>query len=147
MIVLDANILIRAVLGRRVREPIDTYPAQGVRFFSPDVAFADAERYLPPLLKKRGKPHDISEAFGYLQKMIERVPPPNSMPSLRPMRDCACVAVTKATGQYWPQLWDWHVASGPKTRTSLEQASQSGTQIAIEIFLKDQAKSVDSEGE
>jgi predicted nucleic acid-binding protein len=55
MIVLDANILIRAVLGRRVRQLIDTYAGQGVRFFAPDVAFDDAEKYLPPLLKKRGK--------------------------------------------------------------------------------------------
>jgi len=56
MIVLDANILIRAVLGRRVRQLIDTYGTQGIRFFAPDVAFDDAETYLPPLLKKRGKP-------------------------------------------------------------------------------------------
>jgi hypothetical protein len=54
MIVLDANILIRAVLGRRVRQLIDTYAGQGVRFCAPDVAFDDAEKYLPPLLKKRG---------------------------------------------------------------------------------------------
>jgi hypothetical protein len=57
MIILDANILIRAVLGRRVRQLIDTYAGQGVRFFAPDVAFDDAEKYLPPLLKKRGMPH------------------------------------------------------------------------------------------
>jgi hypothetical protein len=41
-IVLDANILIRAVLGRRVQ------------FFAPDVAYADARKYLPALLEKRG---------------------------------------------------------------------------------------------
>jgi predicted nucleic acid-binding protein len=52
MIVPDANILIRAVLGRRVRQLIDTYAGQGVRFFAPDVAFDDAEKYLPSLLKK-----------------------------------------------------------------------------------------------
>ena len=40
MIVLDANILIRAVLGRRVRELIESYARQGVRFLTPDVAFA-----------------------------------------------------------------------------------------------------------
>ncbi|HTF24285.1 MAG TPA: PIN domain-containing protein [Candidatus Limnocylindria bacterium] len=56
MIVLDANILIRAVLGRRARQLIDTYADQSVRFFGPDVAFDDAEKYLPSLLKKRGKP-------------------------------------------------------------------------------------------
>ena len=56
MIVLDANILIRAVLGRRVRQLIDTYAGQGVRFFAPDVAFDDAEKYLPPLLKNGAGP-------------------------------------------------------------------------------------------
>jgi hypothetical protein len=37
MIVLDANILIRAVLGRRVRQRIDTYAGQCVRFFAPEL--------------------------------------------------------------------------------------------------------------
>ena len=45
MIVLDANILIRAVLGRRVRQLVETYAAQGVRFFAPDIAFDDAHKY------------------------------------------------------------------------------------------------------
>src|SRR5947209_3349791 len=76
MIVLDANILIRAVLGRRVRELLDTYAAQGVRFFAPDVVFDDAERYLPLLLKKRGKPHsDTLATIAYLRNSIEPVTP------------------------------------------------------------------------
>jgi predicted nucleic acid-binding protein len=76
MIVLDTNILIRAVLGRRVRQLIDTYASQGVRFFAPDVAFEDAEKYLPLLLKKRGKPHaDISASLEYLQNFIDPVAP------------------------------------------------------------------------
>ena len=52
-IVLDANILIRAVLGKRVRELI-VDSADRVQFFSPDVAYADARKYLPALLEKRG---------------------------------------------------------------------------------------------
>ena len=56
MIVLDANILIRAILGRRVRQIIETYAARGFHFYTPDAAFADARRHRPPLLKKRGKP-------------------------------------------------------------------------------------------
>lgn len=75
MIVLDANILVRAVLGRRVRQLLDTYSAEGVRFIAPDVVFADAEKYLPPLLKKRGKPHELSEALTYLRTVIEPAPP------------------------------------------------------------------------
>lgn len=52
-IVLDANILIRAVLGKRVRELL-VENADRVQFFSPDVAYADARKYLPALLEKRG---------------------------------------------------------------------------------------------
>jgi predicted nucleic acid-binding protein len=74
MIVLDANILIRAVLGRRVRHLLDTYTAHGVRFYAPDVAFVDAQKYLPPLLAKKGKPvADVSAAIEYLQHIVEPV--------------------------------------------------------------------------
>ena len=52
-IVLDANILIRAVLGKRVRELIADNAGR-VQFFSPDIAYADARKYLPSLLEKRG---------------------------------------------------------------------------------------------
>jgi predicted nucleic acid-binding protein len=51
-IVLDANILIRAVLGKRVRELIIENSAT-VKFFAPDMAYADARKYLPALLEKR----------------------------------------------------------------------------------------------
>ena len=52
-IVLDANILIRAVLGKRVRSLI-IENARTVRFFAPTVAYEDARKYLPALLEKRG---------------------------------------------------------------------------------------------
>jgi predicted nucleic acid-binding protein len=54
MIVLDANILIRAVLGRHVRQLLETYAGHGIRFYAPDVAYADASKYLPSLLRKKG---------------------------------------------------------------------------------------------
>ena len=74
MIVLDANILIRAVLGRRVRQLLDNYSNKGVRFVTPDVAYADAEKYLPLLLQKRGKPTiDVPKALEYLSEIVELV--------------------------------------------------------------------------
>jgi predicted nucleic acid-binding protein len=53
MVVLDANILIRAVLGRRVREILERHFAT-VRFFAPDTAFAEAREHVPEILRKRG---------------------------------------------------------------------------------------------
>jgi hypothetical protein len=52
-IVLDANILVRAVLGKRVRELL-VANAGPVKFFAPDVAFDETRKYLPGLLEKRG---------------------------------------------------------------------------------------------
>ena len=74
MIVLDANILIRTILGRRARQLVETYTVQGVRFYAPDVAFEDAERYLPALLKKRGKADtNLSASLEYLREIVEPV--------------------------------------------------------------------------
>jgi predicted nucleic acid-binding protein len=53
MVVLDANIVIRAVLGRRVREILETHFTR-VRFFAPDTVFAEAREHLPEILLKRG---------------------------------------------------------------------------------------------
>ena len=50
---LDANIVVRAVLGVRVRQLIERYAGE-VDLFAPDVAFVEAEAYLPGLYAKRG---------------------------------------------------------------------------------------------
>ncbi len=70
-IVLDANILIRAVLGRRVRELV-VDNAGTVKFFAPDVAYADARKYLPTLLKKRGiDPATAMLVLDHLEKIVQ----------------------------------------------------------------------------
>lgn len=52
-LVLDANILIRAVLGQRVFKLLNQYNST-TAFFAPDEAFTDAEKYLPPIFEARG---------------------------------------------------------------------------------------------
>lgn len=76
MIVLDANILIRAVLGRRVRSLLEAYAGRGVRFYAPDVAYADAGKYLPSLLRKTGRQvSEVPAALQYLKHLVEPVDP------------------------------------------------------------------------
>lgn len=53
-LVLDANILIRAALGRRVRFLLETYE-DSVSFYAPDVCFDDAREYIPRVLASRGR--------------------------------------------------------------------------------------------
>ena len=52
-LVVDANILVRAVLGERVRAVIEAH-AEEVSFFVPEVAYAEAEEHLATLVVKRG---------------------------------------------------------------------------------------------
>lgn len=58
-IVVDANIVIRAVLGKKVFELIKKH-AHHVKFYTPDVCFQDAQIYLPGLFEKRGRSPEIA---------------------------------------------------------------------------------------
>jgi predicted nucleic acid-binding protein len=72
MLVLDANILIRAVLGRRVRELLERYAVRGVRFLAPEAAFEETSKYLPMLLEKRGIPRDdVLASLSELRAIVE----------------------------------------------------------------------------
>jgi predicted nucleic acid-binding protein len=51
-LVLDANILVRAVLGSRALSLLTLY-AEQADFFAPDIAFAEAREHLPEILQKR----------------------------------------------------------------------------------------------
>ncbi|MCC6366902.1 MAG: nucleotide-binding protein, partial [Bryobacterales bacterium] len=55
MLVLDANILIRAVLGSRVLGLLRKYAGQ-VELMAPDVAFEEAREHLPDILAARKIP-------------------------------------------------------------------------------------------
>jgi hypothetical protein len=73
MLVLDANILIRAVLGRRVRQLLGTYTGRGGGFYALDDAYAEAETYLPPRLAKRGKSdQDLAASLESLDEPVNR---------------------------------------------------------------------------
>jgi predicted nucleic acid-binding protein len=65
-LVLDANILIRAVFGRRVRQILEAYE-EVAGFYSPDVCFQDARKYIPNLSARRG----FDPAIGLL--VLEKV--------------------------------------------------------------------------
>ncbi|HXB67908.1 MAG TPA: PIN domain-containing protein [Candidatus Acidoferrales bacterium] len=72
-LVVDANILVRAVLGKRVREVIEAFSG-GVSFFVPETAFAEAKEHVPALVVKRGgdpeKALALLDALGQLMELI-----------------------------------------------------------------------------
>jgi predicted nucleic acid-binding protein len=66
MLVLDANILIRAVLGSRVLALLRTY-AEQVEFLTPDTAFEEAREKPPEILDRRKVP--VAPAMAILDQL------------------------------------------------------------------------------
>lgn len=99
-IVLDANILIRAVLGKRVRELILENAAR-VKFFSPAMAYADARKYLPALLDKRGIQSGAAIAvLDSLETVVQIV----DAESYEGMRQQAMQRISMRDADDWPVL-------------------------------------------
>lgn len=65
-LVLDANILLRAVFGMRVRTLIEDWE-DAVDFYSPDVCFDDAREYIPDIVGRRG--FDLLMTLAVLQQI------------------------------------------------------------------------------
>ncbi len=143
MIVLDANILIRAVLGRRVRQILETYAVRGVRFYAPEVAYADAKRYLPAILSKRGKSDtDVPAALAYLESLVE----PIGQDGYGLFEAEARQRLRGQDEEDWPVL---AAALSFSCDIWTEDTDFFGSGVAVwtsdrvEIFLKEQSKSFD----
>jgi predicted nucleic acid-binding protein len=144
MIILDANILIRAVLGKRVRQLLDQYSPQGIRFYTPDVAYADAAEYLPSLLERQGKPDtDVRAALQYLKQLVESV----DLESYSAFEDEARQRLRGRDEDDWPILATAFALACP---IWTEDKDFFGTGVAtwttahVEIFFQAQLKSLES---
>lgn len=71
IIVLDANILIRAILGNKVRNYLINFN-DSIDFFTPDICIEDTEKYLPILFEKRNLPYKLPlEIFLNIKKLLK----------------------------------------------------------------------------
>ena len=79
-IIIDANILIRAVLGVRVAELVEHY-SDRVSFFAPQVAFTEAGEHLPSIAETRGLDSSVLlDSLDRLRLVVETVPPDTTDP-------------------------------------------------------------------
>lgn len=103
-LVLDANILVRAVLGQRVFKLLNQYHGT-TAFFAPDEAFEDAEKYLPQIFGARG----IDWAIG--AAVLERLPTlvqcsvSNMMSIVNSRTTRENASAIFVTGRCWQQRW------------------------------------------
>jgi predicted nucleic acid-binding protein len=72
-LVLDANILLRAVFGKRVRQILEKYENEA-RFYTPDVCFRDAWKYIPVISRDRRFDTNLGlSVLGHVGRVIEQV--------------------------------------------------------------------------
>ena len=72
-LVVDANILVRAVLGKRVRQVIEGH-AGNVSFFVPELAYYEAEEHLATLaIARGGDPEKALVLLRSLGRLVELI--------------------------------------------------------------------------
>lgn len=73
-LILDSNILVRAVLGIRVRDLLEQYSGL-VDLFAPDSAFQEVEEHLPEILANRGLSADTPmSVYAHVKLLIHELP-------------------------------------------------------------------------
>ncbi|HEV2990318.1 MAG TPA: PIN domain-containing protein [Candidatus Angelobacter sp.] len=72
-VIVDANILIRAVLGQRVQQILEQFE-DAVLFYTPDICLSDARHYLQLILERRGiDPAPGMTALDQISKIVQSV--------------------------------------------------------------------------
>lgn len=102
-IALDANILVRAVLGSRVLRLLTDHVSE-VSFLAPDVAFDEVREHLPAILAKRGQPPAAIQAALDKLEALARVVVPVPAESYLPMKDRAMARIGARDPDDWPVL-------------------------------------------
>jgi predicted nucleic acid-binding protein len=101
-IVLDANVLMRAVLGRRVAGLLETFAVQ-VTFLAPEVAFDDVREHLATVLAKRGELAALQPALDKLTALhgvVQSVDPTE----YEAMKSAALARIGPRDPDDWPIL-------------------------------------------
>jgi predicted nucleic acid-binding protein len=100
-LVLDANILIRAVLGKKVTGLLTTY-STAMSMVAPLYAYAEAERNLPTILAKRGAEvgPNVLTALDDLRSLVT----PLDESDYAPWRDEALARIKRRDPDDWPIL-------------------------------------------
>lgn len=101
-IVLDANVLMRAVLGRRVDRLLERFSSQ-VTFLAPEVAFGDVQEHLASVLTKRGELNALQPALVKLEKLrlVVRAVDPSEYEVMKP---AALARIGPRDPDDWPIL-------------------------------------------
>ena len=132
-LVIDANILIRAVLGVRVRELIDGY-CESVAFYVAESNVEEAIEYLAELAPRRGIPDEIwRAALTTIMAAVQIIPQVELAAAERE----AMARIGHRDPEDWPRGKRFRSIApcGRKTRT-LGSGVAAWTTTTVEIYLR-----------
>jgi hypothetical protein len=135
VLVLDANILIRAVLGIRARSLLLKY-SMTAQFLVPDAAMKEAEEHLPAILSKRRIPMDASQAVLDSLTGIVQVAPSEAYSAFEEAAKRRLARRESMTGQFSRRQWPSVAPSGRKTQTSSEPELPHGRRTGSKSFCQ-----------
>jgi PIN domain len=124
-LVVDANILVRAVLGKRVREVFETY-AGDVSFFVPESAYAEAEEHLAALVIKRGG--DPEKALALLHSLGRLVASGSTSSTITITRSPSCCI---SGSRFAPSLTNSSSASSKRDRETTYHLRESAYRASL----------------
>lgn len=127
-LILDANILLRAIFGRRVRQLLEKYEDEA-RFYTPDGCFQDAQRYVPIVSKDRGLDADLGlSVLDQLARVVERVDRSSTRNTKVQLAHASSCGI-RTIGPWSPQPYYSIYRFGPRIRIFLAAASPPGQLI------------------
>jgi predicted nucleic acid-binding protein len=139
-LVLDANILIRSVLGRRVLSLLKTYEESSA-FYAPDVCFRDAREYVPRVLRSRRRNPEIGLAvldqIALLVQVVEQ-------PSYRDFEQVARERMAARDIEDWPVVAVALLLGAPiwtEDRDFFGSGIATWTTDRVELYLKGEGRS------
>jgi predicted nucleic acid-binding protein len=102
-LVIDANVLMRAVLGTRVPDLIDRF-GKSVTFVAPEVAFDEVHEHLATVLGKRGAPPAASTLAAEKLRTLRNVVRAITRAEYTVMREPALARIGRRDPDDWPAL-------------------------------------------
>ena len=140
---LDANILVRSVLGNKVADLVDSY-SERINFLAPQSAWIEAERSVPKILEHLGRNsayiQEAQQSLSDLRLTIGEIP----MHFLEEKRETALKRIAARDPDDWPILAASLVLDSPiwtEDQDFFGTGVPTWTTEHVEIYLKSQVVS------
>ena len=149
ILVIDANVLLRAVLGSRVSDLLERF-ALTATFLASEVAFEEAREHMAAILKKRGVSSKALQPALEKLEALRAIVRPMERAEYEQMRAAALVRIGRRDPDDWPVLACALMVGCPiwtEDRDFFGTGVATWTSASVEIFLAEMPDKGPQDGE